>query len=247
MICAQCCKGFDGIGMVCQVCASDGPAPQDEYVDEVYSEEDADLAPPCNRFYRFTASLADVFILTVISVLIFLVLYPQSSVISILSLPSYNLFVSVLAFFYSIIFEPFAGTTFGKAIHGISLRGTNGGRITIVQAVLRHLGKYAFLLPLVPMSILLVLGRPQAAFMFSAMSSVVFVVSYLMYLFTDEHQALHDLLSGCLLKQSRDASPFWALLVLIVVFGSAFGLVHVSYDEMKANFERDRSSISRYR
>jgi len=252
MICAQCCKGFDGIGMICQVCAQESgltDAQPEEYVEETYTDyDDVDEAFPCNRFYRFTASLFDTFLVTGIGVLIFLVLHPQKSVFFILSLPTYNIFVMVFSIFYAVVLEYGAGATFGKAMHGLSVRRSGGGRITFLQALFRYIAQYAFLLPVIPMIILFAVGRPDVARTFSVLSGVIFVVSNAMYLFTDQHQALHDLMSGCVIKQAREVSPFWSLLALIVFCGSVFGVVHFSYDEMKAEFERrERSSISRYR
>jgi uncharacterized RDD family membrane protein YckC len=86
---------------------------------------------------------------------------------------TFSLFSSLLYLAYFVFFESskFQATP-GKMVLGIKVVDTDGNRLTILKAFLRNVCKY--------------------------ISQLICMIGYIMAAFTERKQALHDIISGCL-------------------------------------------------
>ncbi len=84
--------------------------------------------------------------------------------------------------YYAIMESSSKQATFGKLICGLKVTDLNGERISFMRATGRHFGKI--------------------------ISSMILLIGYLMVLFTERKQGLHDMMAGCLvLKQVKTVDP----------------------------------------
>ncbi len=82
------------------------------------------------------------------------------------------MFIVIGQWLYFALMESRKGATLGKMALGITVTDMNGGRISFGKATGRYFGKI--------------------------LSSLIFCIGYIMAGFTQQKQALHDILAGCL-------------------------------------------------
>lgn len=147
--------------------------------EEVFEPQPEELAIPSVRYGgfldRFFAALIDGFILNVgVFVVGIFIVWNQTEI----KLEFIPLFFVVFGWLYYAFMESSAkGATIGKRALGLRVTNMDGDQVGFGKASGRYFGKYL---------------------------SSLFAVGFLMALFTKRKQALHDLLSGCVvLCQSR--------------------------------------------
>ena len=127
---------------------------------------------PAGFWRRFFAIIIDGIIISIPAYIVVLVYTLEGS-----PQESINLFVRyymiIVGSLYFIISESSSyQATFGKKVLGIKVTDVNGERIGFGKATARHIGKLA--------------------------SALILMIGYLMAAFTRDKQALHDLMSDCL-------------------------------------------------
>lgn len=89
-----------------------------------------------------------------------------------------SLFTAIAGWLYFALMESsFRQGTIGKIALGLRVTDLNGERISFLRATGRYFGKI--------------------------LSGMILMIGYLMAAFTDKKQALHDLLSGCLVLRNK--------------------------------------------
>ncbi|MBC7429843.1 MAG: RDD family protein [Bacteriovorax sp.] len=105
----------------------------------------------------------------------------------------------VVAIFYHVVFEtsPLRATP-GKALMGIAVVKTNGAQLTIKDSIIR--------------------------FLMSIISSAILCIGYLMNLFTEKKQTLHDIVADTIVIEEKFAEHnFWQIFLeqSKIIFASA--------------------------
>lgn len=197
---------------------------------------EVDDAWPCNRFYRLVAALIDSMIIEFIFA--FLVLLfdrgDWAATASIALSGDARILAGAFSFFYYLSFEGLIFATPGKVLLGMSVRNQSGGPPSLLQISGRYFGRLLFLLLVIPTVIFLFVGQLRPAMMFMVLSVVVCFLSNVMYLFTQEHQALHDILSRCVIKQAVDISVLRAVLAILILVASIASYLYIFRDGIKA-------------
>jgi len=219
MICRRCDKSFEGTGIICDAGAPARPSG----VEEKASEE------PCNRFYRFLAALLDFMILeTIFACLVVLSrMGDWAGTESVVVGAEARVIWGALALFYYLSFEYLVRATPGKMLLGQSVRSESGGPPSVLQVAGRYFGRLMFLPLVIPLVFFLFRGQLGPAMMFMVLTVVVCSVSNAMYLFTKNHQALHDIVSRCVIKQAVDISMLRVILSILLLVASVTSYCYV--------------------
>ena len=270
MICVQCCKSFDGIGVYCPECAAHHAPrkPRPSAVLELReSSKGSGTLPAGNLWLRAEAFFLDYTISSFVVNVLGLFLVGRAIPVTLLNdggssatgsdvsaIVFTRLFLSFFSYFvalilFSLLYKPlFEWSRFhaspGKYVAGLAVLGEDEQPLGLAKAIARNFAK---LLPLCVTAVIsflfyLLLG-PGADSMLALLLAVILLVllgPYMLVFGTAKKQALHDVISGCVVYQQRDvATSTW----LVALFLGVSLLIATS--AIKYAFNQSIESVSR--
>lgn len=247
MLCMKCGKSLTNtdVAALCENCApaipqnsasaSDQEENNEDVSDEYLDEEDDTFYGYAGWGLRVVAYLADLSLVIVFTAIIAFLLFTVfafsfSSVFGELELGNngaagmlFAVYASVIMIFVSVLFLSSSykilfewsslSATPGKFVLGLAVLKSDGSRITFMTALFREFGRF--------------------------LNAFTFGIAYLMPLFTDKNQALHDMISDTVVIKKKEVSILRVLIVFVLSLVFIFGISILTE-------EKDQSQTSNF-
>lgn len=149
----------------------------------------------------------------------------------------YNIFITLVGWIYFAAMESSSlQATFGKKVVGICVTDTSGNKISFARATTRYFGKSLFILIWIVAGIIAFMAQSTAgqqspylavAGLLFLIGIIVPILGYVMAFFTQEKQALHDIIARCLVVDGSSESRKipWKMLIGLAIAAIVTGRV----------------------